>query len=423
MRLDHVHLENFRGKQAAHLLLGSRLTLLMGENGSGKTTVLDAIAIALGAILRYLPDRDVKGISFKRGDIFLQEGREFPYALIKAQLANDGPAWDLLSRRDRTNVTAEQVPQKREGVRALRQYLDQNIIKPWNEETSYDLPMIAYYGVNRALLDVPKRRRNFHKNYTRLTAFVDSLNAVSRFRSALIWIYNKEDEERRLQQERQSFKARLPALETVRRCVRSLLPGTSNLRTATNPLRFLITHYGQDFELEQLSDGYKTMMGLAMDLSTRMATANPHMDNPLTTEAIVLIDEVDLHLHPTWQRRVISDLLRTFPNTQFVLTSHSPILVEGVNNLLKRHGIDRLLATVPAEALEAETKALYPLDPQHTKVYHMTRDSQEDLLDSEEGLTGDPLIEDFNHVSAMFEQMSDFEDERSTFSSPEEDTP
>lgn len=53
----------------------------------------------------------------------------------------------------------------------------------------------------------------------------------------------------------------------------------------------------------------------------------------------------------------------------------------------------------------------------------MTRDSQVDLLDSEEGLTGDPLIEDFNQMSAIFEQMSDFEDERSTFSSPEESIP
>ena len=368
----------------------------------------------------------MKGISFKRGDLFLQEGREFPYALIKTQLANGGPAWDLLSRRDGTNVTAKQIPQQRKGIHVLLQYLDKNIIEPVLEvpfDIRFDLPVIAYYGVNRALLDVLKCRRNFRKNYTRLTAFVDSLNAVSLFRSALTWIYNKEDEERRLQQERQSFKARLPALEAVRRCVRSLLPGASNLRTATNPLRFLVTHYGQNFELEQLSDGYKTMIDLAMNLSTRMAAANPHMDNPLTNEAIVLIDEVDLHRHPTWQRRVISDLLRMFSNTQFVLTSHSPILVEGVNNLLKRHGIDRLLATVPAEALEAEIKDLYPLDPQHTKVYHMTRESQVDLLDPEEGLTGDPLIEDFNQVSAIFEQMSDFEDERSTFSSPEEGIP
>ncbi|MCY4332672.1 MAG: hypothetical protein OXC96_09295 [Cyanobacteria bacterium MAG CAR1_bin_15] len=81
------------------------------------------------------------------------------------------------------------------------------------------------------------------------------------------------------------------------------------------------------------------------------------------------------------------------------------------------------MATAPAEVLEAEIKDLYPLDPQHTKVYHMTRDSQVDLLDSEEGLTGDPLIEDFNQMSAIFEQMSDFEDERSTFSSPEESIP
>ena len=425
MRLGHVHLDNFRGKQVARLVLGSRLTLLMGENGSGKTTILDAIAVALGAILSYLPDQAVKGISLKQDDIRQQDGRKHlcPYALVRAQCTNNGPAWDLLRKRDTTRPTAQQIPKSREGVRALREYLDQNIVKPWDEGISYDLPVIAYYGVNRALLDVPKRRRNFRKNYTRFTALADSLNAVSRFRSALIWFYNKEEEERRLQQQQRDFDVRLPELDSVRQCIGSLLPDVSNPRTATNPLRFLITHQGQDFKLEQLSDGYKTMLGLAMDLSTRMAVANPHRENPLTTEAVVLIDEVDLHLHPIWQRRVVSDLLRTFPNTQFVLTSHSPILVEGVNNLLKRHAIDHLLATAPAETLAAAIKDLYPLDPQHTKVYHMTKDSQEDLLDLDEGLTGDPLVEGFNEVSAIFEQMSDFEDERSTFSSPEEDTP
>lgn len=201
-------------------MLGSRLTLLMGENGSGKTTILDAVAIALGAILSYLPHQDVKRISLKQGDIRQQDGRKrlCPYTLVRAQCTNNGPAWDFLRKRDTTRPTAKQIPQRREGVRALRQYLDQNIIKPMQEapfDMVFDIPVIAYYGVNRALLDVPKRRRNFRKDYTRFTAFVDSLNAVSRFRSALIWMYNKEDEERRLQQERQSFKARLPELEVV----------------------------------------------------------------------------------------------------------------------------------------------------------------------------------------------------------------
>ena len=165
-------------------------------------------------------------------------------------------------------------------------------------ERTFDLPVIAYYGVSRALVDVPERRRNFHRDSGRFAALADSLNATSRFRSAFIWIYEKEDAERRLRDEKKDFNAKLPELEAVRQCIYKLLPGTSNLHTKTRPIRFLITHHGQEIEVAQLSDGYKTMLGLAIDLGSRMASANPHLPDPLAAESIVLIDEVDLHLTP-----------------------------------------------------------------------------------------------------------------------------
>lgn len=415
MQLHEISAENFRAKEAVRLKLGSRLTLLIGENGTGKTTVLDAIAIALSVVFKYLPDRkNIKGISFREGDILKKNGQELPYAFIKAICTNNGPKWDLMRKRDSNQSTEEQVPREREGFRGLQQYIEEKIVEPWNKTEDFDLPIIAYYGVNRALISVPKRRSNFGKNYSRFAALADSLNAISRFRSALIWMYHKEDEERRKQKEERNFDAKLPELEAIHQCIYKLLPGTNNFRTAINPLRYLIEYGSQDLKIDQFSDGYKIMLGLAIDLSTRMAAANPHMDNPLETEGIVLIDEIDLHLHPTWQQRVISDLLRTFPNTQFVLTSHSPILVEGVNNLLKRHAIAHLLPTSSPESLDAEVKNLYPLDPKDAKVYDMTRDPPENLLDPDEGLTGDTLIDSFNELSSIFEQMCDFEDEMST---------
>ncbi|MXW40803.1 MAG: AAA family ATPase [Synechococcus sp. SB0668_bin_15] len=430
MKLRRVSLENFRAKQATELKLGSRLTLLMGENGSGKTTYLDAVAIALGAILTYLPK--VSGITFrKRGDIFQCNGREAPYTRIVAESMEDGLAWDCLKRRDKSQRTTEQVP-PRLGVRALRQYLDRKIIEPWQEyysseeESSFELPVLAYYGVSRAVLDVPMRRRGFSKNYTRFDLLADSLNATSRFRSAFIWFYNKENEELRLQKDKRDFDARLPELETVRRCISSLLPHVSNPRTDTNPLRFLVSYQGQEFEIDQLSGGCKTMLGLAMDLGRRMVEANPSSPDPLATEAIVLIDEVDLHLHPEWQQHVVSGLLRTFPHTQFILTSHSPILVESINNLLKRHDVDSLLTKIHQEGLETEIesdemtfiKDLYPLAPKDTCVYSLSKDNEhnehnepENLLDLDQGLTGDTLIEWFNKVSATFYRMRDLEDD------------
>ena len=419
MRLRRVSLENFRAKKAAELKLGSRLTLLMGENGSGKTTYLDAIAIALGAILTHLPK--VSGITFrKRGDIFQCNGREAPYTRIEVESMKDGLAWDCLQRRDKSQRTAKQIP-PRLWVRALHQYLDQQILHPWQEGLTFELPVIVYYGVSRAVLDVPMRipRRGSSKHDTRFDSLADSLNETSRFRSAFTWFQDKENEEFRLQNEKRDFDARLPELEAVRRCISSLLPRISNPRTATRPPRFLVSYQDQEFEIDQLSDGYKTMLGLAMDLGRRMVEANPSSPDPLATEAIVLIDEVDLHLHPEWQQRVISDLLRTFPHIQFILTSHSLILVESINNLLKRHAVDPLLRKIHQERLETEIdpdemtfiKDLYPLAPKDTCVYHLNKDGEtENLLSLDQGLTGDTLIEWFNKVSATFYRMRDLED-------------
>ena len=417
MLLHEIALKNFRGKQDLKLELGSRLTLLMGENGSGKTTVLDAIAIALSEVLAYLPDQSHERIELRGSDIFQQGGQKFPYVLIRVKCIN-GPTWDLIRERDTTQLTKNKLPKQLEGLRGLHQYLDKKLTKSWDMGKTTDSPVIAYYGVSRALINVPNLPSNvpkffftFWKNSKEKT-LNSPLNPINRFEYAFEWINKKNREESHLQRKEKNFDAKLPQLEAVRQCIYGLLPGTSNFRIETSPrFRFLITDHGQDVELTQLSDGYKTTQGLAIDLVSRMASANPHLLDPLPAESIVLIDEVDLHLHPTWQQRVISDLLRTFPKTQFILTSHSPILAESVNNVLKRHAIDHLLAKAPPEAVPEDIKNLYPLDPQCARVYSIGKDSCEDLLDPEEGLAGDPLIEGFNEVSALFNDMYDFEDE------------
>ena len=80
----------------------------------------------------------------------------------------------------------------------------------------------------------------------------------------------------------------------------------------------------ETLEIDQLSGGQRAVLALAADLAARMTQANPHLDAPLNSEAIVLIDEVELHLHPSWQQRILKDLRRTFPNTQFIVSTHSP---------------------------------------------------------------------------------------------------
>ena len=108
-----------------------------------------------------------------------------------------------------------------------------------------------------------------------------------------------------------------------------MLNGITDPRIELNPPRLLLRVKleeggSETLEIDQLSGGQRAVLALAGDLASRMAQANPHLDDPLTSEAIVLIDEVELHLHPSWQQRILTDLRRTFPNTQFIVSTHSP---------------------------------------------------------------------------------------------------
>ncbi len=144
-----------------------------------------------------------------------------------------------------------------------------------------------------------------------------------------------EDEERRERQKRRDFDYQLPVLKTVRQALSNFIGQRyKNPRIETKPLRFVVDEMTDDahtreLRIEQLSDGYKIITATVADIASRMAEANPDMPDPLLTSGIVLIDEIDLHLHPKWQREIIRDLKRTFPNVQFIVTTHSPTLLLG----------------------------------------------------------------------------------------------
>lgn len=76
-------------------------------------------------------------------------------------------------------------------------------------------------------------------------------------------------------------------------------------------------------------------MALLGDLARRIAIANPYRENPMEGEGIVLIDEIELHMHPSWQRRILGVLKQLFPNVQFIITTHSPQVLGSVDNSYK----------------------------------------------------------------------------------------
>ncbi len=341
MKLARVEIENYRAIEKLDLTLNPDLTVLHGNNAHGKTSVLSAIATGLGSISLLLPD--VSGIGFRRSD-----ARDLQPARVGLTAVN-GIAWDRrLGRSLRTPAHRE----LREAMAA--------IVNADREKTQpLDLPILAFYNADRAVLDQPRYRSGLKVEFTRYAALQGALSARTDFRDFFKWFYAKENEELREQKERRDFGHQLKELKAVRAAIESVLPDVSEPKIAFGPLRFVVTLQSEELSIEQLGGGCSIMLALSADLARRMAQGNPHLDDPLQSEAVVLIDEIELHLHPLWQQRVLDDLARTFPNTQFIVSTNSPTVLttvkpEHVVGLRRdQHGIVPESVSAPTYGAEA----------------------------------------------------------------------
>jgi len=354
--LGAVTIENFRGVRKLRLALHPQVTVLFGANAAGKTTILDAIAIGLGAYVSRVPKATGRGFA-KAGDLRVpmldrravdeQRGIERPFAHVEVQSAS-GLQWGVThwrSAADRSaqarNVLAH--GGGRSGPRDLHAWVDPLVREALDSAPGKDttpLPLVAAYGNERAVVDLPLRERGFRHEFDRLGALDQSLSATTRFKTVFEWFRVAEDEERREQTKKRDFKYRLPELEWIRRAVGLAQLHCSNPRVETKPIRMLVDFehdqgMSETLDLSSLSDGYRTHFALVVDVARRMVQLNPsaNLKDPergTNSPAVILIDEVDLHLDPPWQARVVGGLRAAFPNAQFVLTTHSEQVVGSV---------------------------------------------------------------------------------------------
>jgi predicted ATP-binding protein involved in virulence len=345
MRLQKLHIQNFRGFQEIILNFPhDGAAVLIGVNGAGKSSILDIIAIMLSDFIAILCRNSKPEVELTENDININSDSTINTITVMT-LVGEHLSWQISHARTQEEPTFSTL-ELRKYIASLQDNL--------RNQPNLNLPLMVYYQTHRMVLKNPyhlnrRLRSGKKKVHYQFTAYDNAFSTgVNDFQDFFDWFREEEDYENEIRL-RENGKYRNPKLEVIRKAIKDFLGGFSeesfsNLRvvrstverdfswgSATSKPTLMITKNHEDFKLEQLSDGEKMLLMLITDLARRLAIANPSSSDALTGEGIVLIDEIDLHLHPQWQRGVIRSLRKTFPNCQFVVTTHSPQVLSSVN--------------------------------------------------------------------------------------------
>lgn len=332
MKLSQLTVANMRlfGEPEQHINFdtGKNIIVILGDNGSGKTTLLDTINILLSSYTSAFPSKSMK--MFSEWDVHIDGvGRQADYLTAIADIKVDGRDECIPVKRYRAGRNKSPKSDVAD-IKAYGEMLKESIA----QNKDVELPVVVYYSTGRGRIEAPERKRNFQKIFNRWDCYDNVHEADTNFKRFFAWFDLMEDEERREQGRLRNFDYRNPVLEAVRVAVESMVDNFKRPRIETRPLRFVLDQLMPDgskteLRIEQLSDGYKIAIAMVADIAARMAEANPGKENPLSTSGIILIDEVDLHLHPQWQRTILKSLHSIFPNVQFIVTTHSPSVILG----------------------------------------------------------------------------------------------
>lgn len=316
MKLKSVELKNFRGFRDLTLSLPDAQTLIfIGGNGAGKTSLLEAIGMMLSWLPARIRSEKSSGNKMDDTDILNDEST----ALVELCLTHDGQdvLWSRVKKRLGRTGSEKSIM---DDMSALALHFRQQL----TEQRDTTLPLVAYYPVNRSVTEAKLEPKS--KRYDQLDAFSNAFTKASSFNSFFEWFRNREDLENEQRLKLKDFDYQDHQLMSVRAAITAFLPELSGLRIdrEEHKPRLLAEKAGKTIVINQLSDGEKCLLALVGDLARRLALANPTGQTPLKGEGIILIDEIELHLHPRWQRNIVPGLESTFPNCQFVITTHSP---------------------------------------------------------------------------------------------------
>ncbi len=381
MKLAKIDITYFRCFESLAVKLHPDINVIVGANGAGKSSILDAIAIALYEIVAAnggggKSQRKMQGAALLLTDIYLDPLEKDPllgrksFVQVRAMASDyyyiDENSFKTLLDEESVLEWTEHITYRpptifsydtstSERVSELHRY----ITHLWEEirkspQALIPLPVVAYYRATRRMGGMHELGDIFKLDLARDKAFVSALDAGANFTAMCQWFYLRENAELRANINAQNGDSNEFAdLRAVRQALKLTIEGPERVYFDGSPPRLMVEIREFDgtlraFELAQLSDGYRNLLGLVLDFARRLAQANPNWPNPLEAPGILLIDEIELHLHPRWQQQVIPALRAAFPNTQLIVSTHSPAVLTTVRREhIKLLGADHQFEQIP----------------------------------------------------------------------------
>ena len=320
MRIRELTLRSYRVHvDPPPFRFSDRFTVVAGINGRGKTALLDGLALLCSRFLPLVSPARSGYRTINPSEVHL--GAAFAELAMKVVCVGIPLEYKLSYDRERGQISATKLPAA----------VKREVRNAYGDPTRADdaAPLAVYYTTDRAGYRLPKTLpievpRGQAAAYTGalFNRTVNFRDFMARYQTAIVL----QREER---QENPSYLGGR-AVSAIARALTTFLGGFENLRVVEEPLRLLVDKAGVPLDLSQLSDGERAFLALICDLGRRLALANPMLDNPLHGAGVVLIDELELHLHPKWQREVSEKLQTTFPNIQFIATTHSPFVIQSL---------------------------------------------------------------------------------------------
>ena len=338
MFLKSMALHNFRCFSDLEINFNNRLTVIVGNNGVGKSTVLEAAAIAAGTLISAMDGLTNYGIKkkdahYKYFDLgsSVDVQPQFPVKITAiGDIDGREVSWSrsLNSAKSRGGLSAA-----KDLTEIAHAYQD----RMRSGDSQLKLPIISYYGTGRLWNQHREKKIDTFEKNNRSNGYIDSLDGAANDKLMIRWFQKMTLQELQRKQGIPEFTAVRMAMKQVFSSITGFSDVDVQFNLDTGDID--IIYYNENKEhvkmpVSVLSDGYRCTISLIADIAYRMALLNPQLlDSVLTeTDGIVLIDEIDLHLHPTWQKRVLKDLMDIFPKVQFIVSTHAPEVINSVKS-------------------------------------------------------------------------------------------